>query len=1176
MSNMFTQQMLNLNSYKKILNSIEDKITPISTHGLSEENVIHLAYTLNKHLNRQIVIITYDELKAKKMKENLNLFGNDISEFLPSRQMLFYDIDAYSRDIYNQRIKVIDRLINNEPVIVVSSIEAVLNKMLPKETMLDNIFDIKFGSEIDLDKVIKTLNNQGYERVEIIEGKGQFSVRGGIIDIFPVNIENPFRIELFDNEVDSIRSFDITTQRSIENLSKVEIPPVKEIIVDELLKEDIIKNINKDLKSTIRKFKDTDKSITEKINEKFKHIIDKLENNIAIENLELLISYISNCKETILSYFNKDSIILIDEPTRIDENVKYLYDNFNDRYIDLYLKGEVLNKQRDILYNYEELVDEIKRFITITTTGLLKNNQKYKPKTIINIVSKGTQSYHNKLKLLSEDLKDYKYRGYKVIILCGTDERGLRLQENLKELDVECSFIKDYGRDIMSGQVYIVPGTISRGFEYPDIKFIIISDHEVFGSSKRKRSKKAKKDSRKINSFTDLKVGDFVVHETHGIGKYIGIEQLSVQDIKKDYLSISYKGEDKLYIPVDQMDLIQRYIGADAVKPKINKLGSGDWVKTKAKVKKAIEDMAEELIELYAKRYTAKGYQFTKDQPWQKQFEDIFPYEETEDQIKSISEIKSDMEKEKPMDRLLCGDVGYGKTEVALRAAFKATLDSKQVAFLVPTTILAQQHYNTIMERFSDFPVNVEMLSRFRTPARQKKIINDIKAGNLDIVVGTHRLLSKDIKFKDLGLLVVDEEQRFGVKHKEALKKIKESVDVLTLTATPIPRTLHMSLVGIRDMSVLEEPPEERYPIQTYVLEYNEQLIRDAIIKELRRDGQVYFVFNRVQGIKKMASILKELVPEARIVVGHGQMSERELEKVMLDFMNQEYDILVSTTIIETGLDIPNVNTMIIHDADKMGLSQLYQLRGRVGRSNRIAYAYFMYEKDKVLTEIAEKRLKAIKEFTEFGSGFKIAMRDLEIRGAGNLLGSSQHGHMAAIGYDLYVKYLEDTVKKLKGEVHEEEVETTIDLKINAYIPNRYIRNEKQKIEMYKRISAIENDDDMNDVTEELLDRFGDIPKATDNLMKIVKIKSICNKLKITSITQKAKNIIIEYSNIKYMTPELINELCNSFGMRMTFDVSQTPSLKYLIRKSDENTILKDVESIIGKIRSVKKQKIEL
>jgi len=568
------------------------------------------------------------------------------------------------------------------------------------------------------------------------------------------------------------------------------------------------------------------------------------------------------------------------------------------------------------------------------------------------------------------------------------------------ELGIDCIYSPNSNIDIKSGQVIIVPVTISAVFEYPRIKYIIISDKEVFGTIKRKRKTKSKKNQKKISSFRELKVGDFVVHENHGIGKYVGMEQLNVQGVKKDYLTVKYSGQDRLYIPVDQMDLIQKYIGADAGKPKVSKLGSGEWSRTKNKVKKAIEDMAMDLLQLYAKRSTVKGYSYSKDQPWQKQFEDTFPYEETDDQLKCIEDIKEDMEKMRPMDRLLCGDVGYGKTEVALRAAFKATLDGKQVAILVPTTILAQQHYNTIIERFNDFPINAEMLSRFRTPNQQKKIISEIKSGNIDIIVGTHRLLSKDVKFKDLGILIVDEEQRFGVKHKESIKQIKESVDVLTLTATPIPRTLHMALIGARDMSVIEEPPEERYPVQTYVVEYNENMVREAIIKEVNRNGQVYFVFNRVKGIKRMAAKLKELVPEARIAVGHGQMSERELEKVMLDFMNGEYDVLVCTTIIETGLDISNVNTMIIHDADKMGLSQLYQLRGRVGRSNRVAFSYFTYEKDKVLSEVAEKRLKAIKEFTEFGSGFKIAMRDLEIRGAGNLLGAEQHSHMTAIGYD--------------------------------------------------------------------------------------------------------------------------------------------------------------------------------
>lgn len=1170
LSNIFIDQLKNLRSFQKILDNINDKNTPISLHGLSEENIVHISFALNNYLNKQMLIITHDELRAKRIREDFNLFDENVSEYFPSRQIFFYDIDAYSREIANQRIKVLNRVLNNEPVIIVASIESILGKLINKDLFSSSNILIQYGNEINLDEIIKEFIVGGYERVEIIEGKGQFSIRGGIIDFFPSDSDNPYRIELFDNEVDSIRSFDIKTQRSLENLDKVNITKVKEIIIKDEYKSEVIKNIKKDISVSLKNLDKTEnESRIEKIQEKFEYYIERLESNLTIENIENLIPYIDYCNYSLLDYLNENCIVMLDEPNRIEENSKTILNNFNEKYSDLFFRGEVLVKQQNIHHDYEYIIEKIKEKTCITTSALLKNNKRFKPNSIINIVTKSTQSFHNKLDLLAEEIKNLKYRGYKVVILCGTVDRGKRLEENLKELNIECTYYDNPFREIKSGQVFIMPGTISRGFEYPDLKFSIISDKEVFGSHKRKRTMQKSKDSVRITSFTDIKVGDYVVHESHGIGKYVGIERLDVQGVKKDYLSVKYSGEDRLYIPVDQIDLIQKFIGGDSTKPKVSKLGSGDWIKTKTKVKKAIEDMAKDLLELYAMRHALKGFKFSPDGHWQKQFEDFFPYEETGDQLKCIEEIKKDMEKERPMDRLLCGDVGYGKTEVALRAAFKAVLDGKQVAILVPTTILAQQHYNTIVERFSEFPVKMEMLSRFRTPARQKNIINDLKTGNLDIIVGTHRILSKDIKFYDLGLLVVDEEQRFGVKHKEKLKQLKQSVDVLTLSATPIPRTLHMSMIGARDMSVIEEPPEERYPIQTYVVEYNEELIRDAIIKELRRNGQVYFVYNRVKGINKMASIIKELVPEARIIVGHGQMSERELEKVMIDFMSGEYDVLVCTTIIETGLDISNVNTMIINDSDKMGLSQLYQLRGRVGRSNRIAFSYFMHEKNKVLTEVAEKRLKAIKEFTEFGSGFKIAMRDLQIRGAGNLLGAEQHGHMSSIGYDLYVKYLEETVKKLKGEDFKEEIDCTIELSIDGFIPDSYINNVEQKIEMYKKISSVENNEEYLDITEELIDRFGDIPIQTDNLLRIAKLKAVCKKIRISNISQKDNFIKIEYFDQNSITPSLINELSKRFGRNMTFDLSKTPALKYKLNKTLQTDLLSEVERVIEKIGSL-------
>lgn len=1165
--NMFIDSLKNLSSYDQLTKEINKKSSPIALHGLSEENIAHIIYGLNQHLDRQILIMTYDELRAKKILEDLSFFCNDNSELFPSKEVVLYDIEAYSHEISNQRVKVLDRLSKEENIVVVASVKGAISKIMSKSAIKAYTIDIELGQVVDLNNIADTLVVQGYERVHMVEGVGQFSIRGGIIDLFPVNSLNPFRIELFDDEIDSIRIFDLKTQRSIDNLSSIRIPPIKEILILKGEAESIANEMEIDLNARIKKLqKKGEVEIIDSLTEKYSYYIQRLSNGLSIGNIDLLVPYFKQELSNILEYFKNDSLVIVDEPQRIEESVKGIKEDFINRYTDLFERGEVLSRHQDIFHTYDAIVEKIHSMTSITTTNLLKNNPRFMPKAIINFNTKGMQSFHNKIELLADELKYLKYRGYKTIILSGTKERGIRLAQSLLEMNIECSYVDDPHREIKSGQVFVTHGSISRGFEYTNLKFAIISDKEAFGTYKKTRPVKARKDTTKIESFTDLNIGDHVVHEAHGIGKYIGVEQLKVQGVKKDYLAIKYSGEDKLYVPIDQMNLIQKYIGSDAVQPKINKLGSSEWAKTKTKVKKAIEDMANDLIKLYATRESIKGFKFSQDTPWQKQFDDAFPYEETEDQLRCIEEIKGDMEKDRPMDRLLCGDVGYGKTEVALRAAFKAIMDGKQVAILVPTTILAQQHYNTIIERFNQFPVKAEMLSRFRTANQQKKIINDLKSGNLDIVVGTHRLLSKDVKYKDLGLLIIDEEQRFGVKHKETIKIMKESIDVLTLTATPIPRTLHMSLIGIRDMSVIEEPPEERYPVQTYVVEHNDQIVKDAIIRELSRQGQVYYLYNRVQSIQQFASKIKALVPEARVAIGHGQMSERELERVMMDFLSRETDVLVCTTIIETGLDIPNVNTIIIHDADKMGLSQLYQLRGRVGRSNRVAYAYFTYEKNKVLTEVAEKRLKAIKEFTEFGSGFKIAMRDLEIRGAGNLLGAEQHGQMAAIGYDLYVKFLDESIKKLKGERREEIVDTSIELNIDGYIPNKYIQDEEQKVEIYKRISSINNKEDYSDVLEEIIDRFGDVPNEVVNLLRISYIKSLCIKGKIISLFQNDDIIKIEFKSLEYITPEIMNELVVSYGRRMIFDVSKNPSFKYKLMNKSQEGILSELEKIIEKI----------
>ncbi|MBZ2174594.1 transcription-repair coupling factor [Schnuerera sp. xch1] len=1164
MQNMFIDPLRNWTSYKNLIHDINEGKSPIATHGIIDKNIGHISYALNQHTDKQILILTHDERRAKRIYEDIKKFNEDVVELFPSREVIFYKVDAISSERTINRLKVISRLAKKESIIVVAHIESLLNKLISPTLFKRESMQIDLDSRIDLYELVQKLVNGGYERETMVEGIGQFSVRGGIIDFFPPNSENPYRVELFDDEVDSIRMFDLASQRSLKAVKSVFIPPVKEIFVLDDFRNSIIENMKKDLIKATRKLK-KDSVVRKNMEEKFEGFIEAIQGNLHISNMDMVIPYVpGKYLSNILSYLNENGVVFIDEPRRIEERAKNIKNQFLMKYTDVLETGEVLSSHAKINFGYEDIFDSLKERICILNTSVAKIDKKFKPVSVFNFVTKSMQSFHNNIDLLSKELNYYKYRGYKVIILSGTEERGRRIESTLMDLGVICNYVEDINREIKSSQVFITPGNIDGGFEYPEIKLAIINDEEIFGSSKEIRRHKKKFKKEDSLSFSDLKIGDYVVHESHGIGQYQGVEQLNIQGIIKDYLMIRYKGSDKLYVPIDQMNLMQKYVGGDSIKPKLNKLSSSEWIRTKQRAKKAVEDMAKELLELYAKRETLEGFAFSEDTIWQRQFEDSFPYKETEAQIKSVDEIKKDMEKGRPMDRLLCGDVGYGKTEVALRAAFKAIMDGKQVAFLVPTTILAQQHYNTIKERFDEFPINVEMLSRFRTPKERKEVIEGIKDGTIDIVVGTHRLLSKDVFFNDLGLLIVDEEQRFGVKHKEALKKLKENIDVLTLTATPIPRTLHMSLIGIRDMSVIDEPPEQRYPVETYVVEFNEQMIREAILKEIERDGQVYFVYNRVETIDKMATRLKKLVPEANMAIGHGQMSERELENVMVDFIDKKYDVLVCTTIIETGLDIPNVNTIIIYNADWMGLSQLYQLRGRVGRTNRIAYGYFTYGKDKVLTEVAEKRLRAIKDFTEFGSGFKIAMRDLEIRGAGNLLGIEQHGHIEAIGYDLYVKFLNQTIKKLKGEKFEETVDTAIDLSVDGYVPSKYIEDEEQKIEIYKKIAAVGSDKDYRELVDELIDRFGDIPKEVNNLLDISYIKNNASLCYIENITQSGDIVTLEFSSMKHISADMIDHLSRKYGRKIQFDLSKNPSFHCRFR----NNLLLEVRKLVEKINS--------
>ncbi|MBU5454717.1 transcription-repair coupling factor [Caproiciproducens sp. MSJ-32] len=1139
------------NSFNKILESIKGKRYPVNINGVSESGKSYIIYGIYENIDSSLIIFTNSDMEAKNIYEDLVFYTNDVYYF-PAKEVVFYNVDAISGDLRWARLKVLRELLNDNKKIIVTSIDALSSCYVPKDLFLKYNFKLKVDDEVDFKELSKKLLESGYERVEAVERKGQFSLRGGIMDVYPPISTYPYRIELFGDTIDSIRIFNTESQRSIEKVNELEIFPAKEIILTEEAVSLGRRNILDELDELRDRLGSKDEKFI-KLESIVRSNIESLNESLTFETIDSYLPYFYNKPDSFFNYV-ENYLFIVDDVKKTEGKIDSIYFEFKENYEAFLLRGGILPSQNKLLIDKGELITKLEKEEVVTLDVFEANNKILRPIDKYSINQTTLSSYQGQLDYLIEDIKEKKKNGYKTLILSGTRARGERLVKTLREREIESSYKEDI-KEMQFGEVVITFGNLLKGFEYPDLKLCIISDKDVFGEAKRKLSRRVNKQKgiAKIKSFTDLKPGDYVVHVNHGIGVYKGIKQIEVDGHKRDYLDIVYDKGDKLYVPVDQMDLVQKFIGAEGKTPKVNKLGGTEWTKAKTKVKNSINEIAQDLVKLYAARSTIKGYKFSKDTEWQKQFEDEFPYEETPDQLTSLAEIKADMESDKPMDRLLCGDVGYGKTEVAFRAAFKAVMDGKQVAFLVPTTILAEQHYKNMLKRFSDFPVKIDMVSRFRSAKEQKATLKAVKEGNVDILVGTHRLVSKDVVFKDLGLLIIDEEQRFGVSQKEKIKQLKKNVDVLTLSATPIPRTLHMSLTGARDISVIETPPEERYPIQTYVVEQNDQLVRDAILREVNRGGQVYYVYNRVETIDDMAKYIADLVPECRVGIIHGKMTEKQLEKEMMEFMNQNYDILVCTTIIETGIDIPNVNTMIVHDADKLGLSQLYQLRGRVGRSNRIAYAYFMYTKDKVLTEVAEKRLKALRDFTELGSGFKIAMRDLEIRGAGNMMGSAQHGHMAAIGYDLYCRMLEDTIKLIKGEIEEEPIETSVELKVSAYIPGTYIEDEMQKIEIYKKIAAIESLDDYMDIKEELEDRYSDIPEPVYNLMDIAYIKSKAKLLSIEEIKETEKEVkFIFKDNIKNLN-EIYKYLLKNYKDLVLLSFEEKPyfSIKTLELKKD-------------------------
>ena len=1098
----FLKPLKELAEYEEICRILKKNQGILQVSGCMESQKAHLIGGLSAFFPCRL-LIGEDEARAKELYEDYRFYDPDVL-YYPPKDLLFFQADIHGNLLIRQRMRVIRALLEREEVTVVTTIDGCMDYLLPLRQVAAGLIRLRNDSTLNLTDFSKKLAGLGYERVGQVEQSGQFSVRGGIIDIFDLTEENPWRIELWGDEVDSIRSFDVESQRSLENLEEIVIYPAAEGWPEE-----------------------------ERV--------------------------------SFVEYFPREqTIFYLNEPNRLTEKAELVQEEFENSRKNREEKGQN-QLPAHMLCKYGEVQKLFYQRCCVALCTIEPGRSSWKFQNKFDLTVRSVSAYNNSFELLVKDLQDWKKAGYRVTLLSSSRTRAERLARDLQEEGLNSFYSQDYDREIQPGEIMVAYGYARKGFEYPLIKFVLITESDIFGQERKKRKKRKTYSGEKIRDFAELSIGDYVVHENHGLGIYRGIEKVEVDKVTKDYIKIEYSGGSNLYILATQLDMLQKYAGADAKRPRLNKLGGQEWHRTKTRVRGAVQNIARDLVELYAVRQQKEGFAYGPDTVWQKEFEEMFPYEETDDQLMAIEDTKRDMESHKIMDRLICGDVGYGKTEIAIRAAFKAVQEGKQVVYLVPTTILAQQHYNTFVQRMKEFPVRVDLLCRFRTPAQQQNTVEALKKGWADIVIGTHRVLSKDVEFKDLGLLIIDEEQRFGVTHKEKIKKMKKNVDVLTLTATPIPRTLHMSLIGIRDMSVLEAAPMDRMPIQTYVMEYDEETVREAITRELNRGGQVFYVYNRVNDIAEVSSRIARLVPDAHVAYAHGQMRERQLEKIMLDYINGDIDVLVSTTIIETGLDISNANTMIIHDSDRYGLSQLYQLRGRIGRSNRTAYAFLMYRRNRVLRETAEKRLAAIREYSDLGSGFKIAMRDLEIRGAGNLLGAEQHGHMEAVGYDLYCKMLSEAVKEAKGIHTREDFETTIDLDMDAYIPDSYISNEFQKLDTYKRIAGIENQEEYEDMLEELMDRFGEPPKAVLNLLGIACIKALAHDAYLTEVKQTGHEIRLGIYERARINPAGIGPLVERYRGRLEFKNGEKPCFLFEIKAK----LMEETAELLEQIRGL-------
>lgn len=1137
--------------FQHIKKSVSEKISPLLIHGSEPETLKWLFQQMSFEEESKYLLIFEDDIKAKIAASEM-----EDAVYLPSPEWVWFDSYAHSKQTAIERVEALTRIGQMKSGLVCTSFQNTAYYYMPPSQWLNAAIDITLDTVVALDDLVFQLFRLGYERVDIVESKGQYSIRGGILDVFSSLSDVPYRVEFFGDEVDSLRSFDIESQVSIEKKDCLKIFPCREWVWD----ESMLENAAKALQEQKKNFHPEKQG-------KIDNMIEHLNQKQYVDGIEKYSPLFVEKRVDLLSLLSVDGACLFSS-NQVVARYKQFIEQFSEDFSEYLERQEVVPEQFENVLTHEKWSRALLNQTLFLSELLGKRIIDFKPQEMISLASREMNQYFGKIDALLNDLMKWKQNHYKIFIALDRFEAKERLKKHLESNGLS---VLEAFHDVESktGEIVIAQKSLSKGFCFDTFKVVVLTTAEIFGEHKKVRSKKSRK-GKEIKAFSELNIGDYIVHESHGVGQYLGVEQVRIDQVKKDFLKIKYAKDDHLYIPVEHSSSIQKYIGTDVEKIKLNKLGGTEWRKTKNKAKKAIEEMAEELIELYAERQKKKGYAFSKDGEWVQEFEAMFPYQETPDQLKCIEEIKADMETDRPMERLLCGDVGFGKTEVAIRAAFKAVLDSKQVAILVPTTILAQQHYNNIKSRFSKYPANVQVISRFKTKKEQEKIIEDLRTGVVDVVVGTHRILSQDVKFKDLGLLIVDEEQRFGVKHKERLKQLKDQIDVLTLTATPIPRTLHMSMIGVRDLSVIEDPPEDRYPIQTYVVESNVNLLKEAITRELERNGQVFFVHNRVSDIETVTHKIQNLVPEARVKFAHGQMNEHQLETLMIDFMNHEFDVLVCTTIIETGMDISNVNTIIINDGDRFGLSQLYQLRGRVGRSNRLAYCYIFYQANKMLTEIAEKRLRAIKTFTDLGAGFKIAMRDLEIRGAGNILGTAQHGHMEAIGYDLYCKLLDIEMKRRKGETIKEKIETKVELQVNAYIPKDYITNPQIKVEIYKKIAAIENSEHAERVYEEIEDRFGTVPMPLDNLISIASIKGMAEEMGVELITEEGSQYVFKFEEKAQIHPFFISQILSYDSKNIKFTATTPSSLTIKVTKGLRNKEerLKALEKTVKKIYS--------